>query len=109
MVPQVENTLFKKGNDMRVTRKVLQEQVDTLNGIVCGSDYIERGNCNGGYALDEAHIYGGYCLTSNKGSHHVCGRRSAKEMYSYLEAAIAFSPITQGYQRFNVDAMDRGK
>ena len=68
---------------MRITRKVLQAQLDGLNKMI-DRDYV----------LDEAHIYGGYCLTSNKGSHHVCGRRSAKEMYSYLEAAIAFSPIS---------------
>ena len=67
---------------MRITKKVLQEQVDTLNKM------IDRD-----YALDEAHIYGGYCLTSNEGSHHVCGRRSAKEMASYLEAAIDFSTV----------------
>jgi hypothetical protein len=87
---------------MRVTRKVLQAQLEHLNKMH-GRDY----------ALDEAHIYGGYCLTTENGSVCICGRRSAKEMYSYLEAAIAFSPITQGYQRFNVlehfDAMGREK
>ena len=67
---------------MRVTKKVLQEQLDALNKM------IDRD-----YALDENHIYGGYCLTVATGSYDICGRRSAKEMYSYLEAAIAFSPI----------------
>ena len=87
---------------MRITRKVLQAQLDGLNKMI-DRDYV----------LDEAHCYGGYCLTVATGSYSICGRRSAKEMYSYLEAAIAFSPITQGYQRFNVlehfDAMGREK
>ena len=67
---------------MRVTRKVLQEQVDTLNGIV-----------SGGYELDENLDYGGYCLTVVTCSYHVCGSKSAKEMYSYLEAAIDFTQL----------------
>tara|TARA_R110002126_G_C10114477_1_gene467694 strand:+ start:275 stop:499 length:225 start_codon:yes stop_codon:yes gene_type:complete len=70
---------------MRITKKVLQEQLDRLN-IINMTDY----------ALDEAHCYGGYCLTSNEGSHHVCGRRSAKEMASYLEAATDFSTAEGG-------------
>jgi len=83
---------------MRITKKVLQAQLDGLNKMI-----------NRDYVLDENHIYGGYCLTVAAGSYDICGRRSAKEMYSYLEAAIAFSPITQGYQRFDVDAMGREK
>ena len=74
----------KKENKMTVTKKVLQEQLDTLNKM------IDRD-----YELDEARCYGGYCLTTNKGSRHVCGRRSAKETYSYLNGAIDFS----GYRK----------
>jgi len=68
---------------MRITKKVLQAQLDGLNKMI-DRDYV----------LDEAHCYGGYCLTVATGSYSICGRRSAKEMYSYLEAAIAFSPIS---------------
>jgi hypothetical protein len=66
---------------MRVTRKVLQERLDTLNKMI-DRDYV----------LDEDHYCGGYCLTGGEVS--LCGRRSGKEMYSYLEAAIDFSPIS---------------
>ena len=82
MVLQVESTLFKKGNDMRVTRKVLQERLDRLN-IINMTDY----------ALNEDHYCGGYCLTGGEVS--LCGRRSGKEMASYLEAALDFSPLTR--------------
>jgi len=85
MVFQVgELTLTKRRDKVTVTKKVLQEQLDTLNKM------IDRD-----YELDEAHCYGGYCLTTNKGSRHVCGRRSAKEMHSYLNGAIDFSEYSK--------------
>ena len=79
-VGELTLTKLKRRDRMTVTRKVLQEQLDTLNKM------IDRD-----YELNEAHNRGGYCLTTNKGSRHVCGRRSAKEMYSYLNGAIDFS------------------
>jgi len=68
---------------MRVNKKILQEQLNMLNKM------IDRD-----YELDEAHCYGGYCLRAKNGI-ELCGRRSAKEMYSYLDGAIDFSPYSE--------------
>jgi hypothetical protein len=63
-----------------ITRKVLEEKVNRLNNKV-NSDISK-------VELDYAACYGGYCLTSNNGSHHVTHRMPAKEMNQYLNGAL---------------------
>jgi hypothetical protein len=66
---------------MRVTKKLLEDKVETLNK--------KLGNtASGPLELDHAACYGGYCLKDYNGSHHVTPRMSGKEMLSYLNGAI---------------------
>lgn len=61
----------------RITRKTLQTLLDRVN---------DANNTN--FELDEAHCYGGYCLTTNNGSKHINSRCSNKEMYYYLHGML---------------------
>ena len=60
-----------------ITKKVLQAQLDQLNKTT-GKDY----------QLCNAPHYGGYTLTSNKGSCHLVGRMPPREMHKYLMGAL---------------------
>lgn len=65
---------------MRITKKVLEAQVVEFNSV--NRTQVE---------LDEAHCYGGYCLATDNGSHHITERMSGREMYQYLDGMIARS------------------
>tara|TARA_R110002110_G_scaffold146393_6_gene336382 strand:- start:274 stop:483 length:210 start_codon:yes stop_codon:yes gene_type:complete len=62
---------------MKITKKVLQAQLNQLNKTT-GRDY----------ELDHAACYGGYCLTANNGSSHLIGRMAANKMHAYLMGAL---------------------
>lgn len=62
---------------MRVTTYSLESRVDLINRTL-GTDY----------ALNNAPHYGGWQLTSDKGSHIVQHRVSPKEMLSYLDGLV---------------------
>ena len=63
-----------------ITQKILQKKLTELTN----QTEIK-------ISLDYAACYGGYCLTSDKGSHHITERMPAKEMLAYLKGAISWS------------------
>ena len=65
---------------MRITKKVLEAQVVEFNSV--NRTQVE---------LDEAHCYGGYCLATDNGSHHITERMSGRELYQYMDGMIAHS------------------
>jgi len=66
-------------SNTRVTEKVLQKELATLNKIM-------KGIVNGEYEIDYAACYGGWSITKN--SYDIMRRVSAKEMLCFIKGMI---------------------
>lgn len=62
---------------MRISKTNLEEKVNFINSVSVKE-----------YDLNYSSTYGGWQLTTNNGSHIVCHRIPAKEMYAYLNGYI---------------------
>jgi|SaaInlV_100m_DNA_5_1039725.scaffolds.fasta_scaffold184516_1 hypothetical protein len=70
---------------MRVTKHMLENRLQRINRRLGRS-----------YGLCNAPHYGGWELTSNKGSTKIYGRVPAKEMFTYLDGLINGIDMMEG-------------